>query len=207
MRAGHRLSLILAFATLPAWQAGAQTLPWPTNGPRAGAPAAVPGMVAAPGPTAAAAPVPGGFGPPPGAAPPGAGFGGAPPACLGEFTKLRDDVQKKGAAAKALSERKPTREEMCKQVTVYAAAEAKWVKYTEANVANCGIPPQIVQELKTVHTHTEQTRERICAPAVAAAPPAPSLSDALGTARLPTPETTKTGGGTLDTLTGNVISR
>jgi len=40
-----------------------------------------------------------------------------------------------------------------------------------------------------------------------AAAPAPSLSDALGTTRLPTPETTRTGSGTLDTLTGNAIQR
>ena len=38
-----------------------------------------------------------------------------------------------------------------------------------------------------------------------AGPAAPSLSDALGTTKLPTPQTTKTGNGTLDTLTGNAI--
>jgi hypothetical protein len=59
-----------------------------------------------------------------------------------------------------------------------------------------------------VHGHTEQTREKICAAAPAGgAAVAPSLSDALGTTRLPTPETTKTGNGTLDTLTGNAIQR
>ena len=133
---------------------------------------------------------------------------GSAPRCLQEFIKLREDVQKKGQAAKALSEHKPSREEMCKQITVYAAAETKWVKYTESNAANCGIPAQLVQELRNVHGHTEQTREKICQPGVASgAPPPPSLSDALGTARLPTPETTRAGGGTFDTLTGNAIMR
>jgi hypothetical protein len=58
-----------------------------------------------------------------------------------------------------------------------------------------------------VHSNTEQTKVKICAagPGPTAAPP--SLSDALGTSRLPTPETTKSGSGTLDTLTGSALSR
>ncbi len=185
MRAGCRLSLILALTAVTGCEALAQTLPWPTDSPRAAAPPAGPGMAAAPmaAPTPTAVPMTGGFGPagaPPmmGArgmgAPPGFGGGGAPPACLQEFIKLREDVQKKGQAAKALSEHKPSREEMCKQITVYAAAETKWVKYTESNAANCGIPAQLVQELRNVHGHTEQTREKICQPGVASgAPPRP----------------------------------
>jgi hypothetical protein len=134
-------------------------------------------------------------------------LGGGPPPCMAEFTKLREDVQKQGLAAKAAGQRKATREEMCKHVTAYSAAELKWVKFTEANVSTCGIPPQIAQQLKQTHAATEQTREKLCAAGTAAAPAAPSLSDALGTTRLPTPETTKTGSGTLDTLTGNAIQR
>jgi hypothetical protein len=94
---------------------------------------------------------------------------------------------------------------MCKHITVYSAAELKWVKYTEANVKTCGIPAEVVQQLKQTHTNTEQTKEKICAPGPTAAPP--SLSDALGTSRLPTPDTTKSAGGTLDTLTGSALAR
>ena len=133
------------------------------------------------------------------------GGGGVPP-CMAEFAKLRDDVQKKGLAAKAAGERKVSREEMCKHITAYNAAELKWVKYSESNVSTCGIPGEVVQQLKQVHGHTEQTREKICA-AGAAAPAAPSLADALGTTKLPTPETTKSGNGTLDTLTGPALKR
>jgi hypothetical protein len=136
---------------------------------------------------------------------PGFGAPAPPPGmqeCLVDFTKLREDVEKRGKAAKTASERKATREEMCKLITVYAAAESKWAKFTKENQAKCGIPPQIVTQLETARSSSDQTRERICnAPAA----PAPSLSDALGTTRLPTPETTKTGSGTLDTLTGNAI--
>jgi hypothetical protein len=128
------------------------------------------------------------------------------PPCMTEFTKLREDVQKKGLAAKAAGQRKVSREEMCKHITAYSVAELKWVKYSETNVTSCGIPAEVVQQLKQVHSGTEQTKEKICAAGPAAAAP-PSLSDALGTTRLPTPETTKSGSGTLDTLTGNAIQR
>ena len=201
MGTGHRLLLIMAVMMLPARPAVAQTLPWPTDTPRAGAPAPWPGERPAP---ASPMPVPGMS---PMAAPqtsPFGGGGGVPP-CMAEFAKLRDDVQKRGLAAKAAGQRKASREEMCKHIKDYSAAELKWVKYTEANVASCSIPAEVVQQLKQVHSNTEQTKEKICAAGPTAGPP--SLSDALGTSRLPTPETTKSGTGTLDTLTGSAIGR
>jgi hypothetical protein len=83
---------------------------------------------------------------------------------MAEFAKLREDVQTKGLAAKAAGARKVSREEMCKHITAYSAAELKWVKFTESNVTSCGIPVQVVNQLKEVHVHTEQTKEKICAP-------------------------------------------
>jgi hypothetical protein len=219
MRA-HHLSLILAIAALPACEAHAQTLPWPTDPPGAtpgaggapqAAPGAIPGAIAAPGPmpmpmSPMAAPAMGAapFGAP--AAPP---QGGTSP-CLPEFLKLREDVEKKGLAAKQASEHKATREEMCKYITVYSAAELKWVKYAQNGVATCGVPASVAQELKTIHGHTEETKAKICAvgaAGVVGTPVPPSLSDALGTTRLPVPATTRTRTGTLDTLTGNAIQR
>jgi len=204
MRA-HHLSLILAIAALPAVQAQAQTLPWPTDAP--GTTGAIPGAVAPPGPMPA--PMPMGpmaspaIGSPFGA--PAAPQGSSP--CLPEFLRLREDVEKKGLAAKQASEHKATREEMCKYISVYAAAELKWVKYAESGVATCGVPASVAQELKKVHSHTEDTKSKICAVAAVGAPVGPSLSDALGTTKLPPPGTKKGGTGTLDTLTGNAIAR
>ena len=142
---------------------------------------------------------------PMGAPPMASPFGGGAPPCMAEFARLREDVQKRGLAAKAAGQRKVSREEMCKHITDYSAAELKWVKYTEANTTSCGIPAEVAQQLKQVHSNTEQTKAKICAAGPTAAPP--SLSDALGTSRLPTPETAKSGSGTLDTLTGNAIQR
>ena len=52
-------------------------------------------------------------------------------------------------------------------------------------------------------------RGKVCAAGPQAGPPAaPSLSDALGTTQMPTPQTEKRkGSGALDTLTGNVLTR
>jgi hypothetical protein len=80
-----------------------------------------------------------------------------------EFTQLREEVQKKGLAAKVAGQKHVTREEMCKLITSYAASEAKWVKFTEAGVGTCGIPLHIATQLMQVHANTVQTQEKICA--------------------------------------------
>jgi hypothetical protein len=130
--------------------------------------------------------------------------------CMREFTSNREEVEKRGQAAKAGQEKHVTREEMCKLVTIYSSAEAKWIKFSESNVTKCGIPKEVVAQLKGVHVHTAQAQKALCAtgPVQAAAPAAPTLSDALGTTRPLTQDTEKRKpGGTMDTLTGNPLSR
>ena len=96
---------------------------------------------------------------------------------------------------------------MCKLIKNFAAAESKWVKYAQDNMNNCGIPPQAVQQIKTSHSRTLAAEKNVCSAGPTAAPAAPSLSDALGTSRLPVPDTTSSGKGAFDTLTGNAIAR
>ncbi len=206
MGTARRLLLLIAVAMLPAAHAAAQTVPWPGDAPKAGASAPWPGERSAPSPGMSpmmSAPSPG-MSPTMGAPRPMGGGAGMPP-CMAEFAKMREEVEKKGMAAKAAGQRKVGREEMCKYITTYATAEAKWVKFTESGVQTCGIPAQVANQLKQVHANTEQTREKICTAGPTMV--APSLSDALGTSRLPTSETAKTGNGTLDTLTGSAIAR
>jgi hypothetical protein len=149
----------------------------------------------------------GGMGGAPMGAPPGAGGGGNAPPCVVEFGKMRDDVQKKGMAARQASEKHVTREELCKLITVYSAAEQKWLKFAEQGVSACGIPVEIVNQLKQVHGRTDTAREKICAAGPAnAAMAGPSLSEALGTSR-PSLETKHTGANAFDTLTGNAIQK
>ena len=183
-----------------------QQAPWPNSAPQ-GQPVAAP-------------PMGGGFGGPPagggfGGPPAGGGFGGGPPPavmqeCSTQFQSLRSEVEKRGMAAKAGGEKQVAREEMCKLVTAYSAAEAKWVKFAEVSMTKCGIPKEIVAQLKTVHNKTAEGQKKLCAagPAGGVAA-APTLSDALGTATLPTrePEKQRKPGGTLDTLTGNALGQ
>jgi hypothetical protein len=189
---GRTLPLILAALALSAAGAAGQTLPWPGEGAPAGRVA--PGPMMGPAPMQPAQPP---------------RQGGPDQGCLDEFTKLRTNVEKLGANTKAASERKVSREEMCKVIQVFAAAEAKWVKFTNDNAVRCGMPPELPKKLREIHGQTLTARKNICSagPAGPAAPAAPSLSDALGTNRMPVPDGSQSGRGTLDTLTGNAIAR
>jgi hypothetical protein len=133
-------------------------------------------------------------------------------ACMKGFTEYRQETEKRGLAAKSAGERKqkPTREEFCKLVTAYSEAEVKWIKFTADNLTKCGIPKEILEQIKTAHTHTAEAKTKICSGGpMPGAAPAPTLSDALGAASLPPQETEKrkSGGGTMDTLTGNALAR
>ena len=130
--------------------------------------------------------------------------------CLRQFSEFRTEVEKRAMAAKAAGEKRVTREEMCKLVTAYSNAEGKWLKYSDTNMARCGIPKEAIEQIRGVHLRTADAQKKLCAAGPAAGPAGPpSLSDALGTTRLPSQETEKRkpGGGTLDTLTGTSIQR
>jgi hypothetical protein len=134
--------------------------------------------------------------------------------CLQEFTGYRGEVEKRARAAEAEGHKKerPTREKMCELITGYSTAEFKWLKFAEINSSKCGIPPQIIEQIKTVHVRTAETRKKLCAPgpAQAAGPATPSLSDALGASLVPTDDDQvkkRKPGGTMDTLTGPVLTR
>ena len=58
---------------------------------------------------------------------------------------------------------------------------------------------------KAMHAHTMQFRDTVCAEGPK--PKVPTLSDAIGTTPLDTSTNTKTGRGTLDTLTGNPLAK
>jgi hypothetical protein len=152
--------LIMALLILAPGHAAAQTLPWSVDPPRS-APAPWPESA----PAALFQPMTG-F---PRAAP---RDGGGDRPCLPEFTRLREEVEKRGKAAKAASERKVGREEMCKYVTAFAEAEATWVDFTETNTGtSCGIPVQIANQLKQLLANTEQTKQSVCAAGPAGVPP------------------------------------
>lgn len=129
------------------------------------------------------------------------------PPCVQEFGKLRDDAQKRAMAIRTASERKATPKEACALFNAFAAAEVKMIKYATDKAASCGIPPEVLVNLKKGHARTSDIRTKVCqAAARPAQPTAPTLSDAL-TAPVADSKNIRTGGGTFDTLSGTPLGR
>ena len=214
------LSLAAVLLASTGFAGAQQASPWPDSPTRPSTPATAspwpssptqPMTSSGPSPWTAA---PGGAGTAPRAAAPGAvspwGGSAAPRRdCNAEFLPLRQDAEKRAGAIKTAAAKK-SQPELCNAFKNFAAAEAKMVKYVTDNGSACGIPPDAAKTMKANHSKTVEMRNKICsANAGPAAPRAPSLSDALGTSRLPdtsSPQTQK-GGGTFNTLTGNAIAR
>ncbi len=118
--------------------------------------------------------------------------------------------EKKAAAIKAAAATKK-QPVVCAAFKNFAAAEAKVVKYVEDHGTECRIPPEALKAMKANHAKTLEIRTKVCDVAAAPAPRAPSLSDALGTSRVPIAPventTGKKSGSTFDTLTGNSLNR
>ena len=138
-------------------------------------------------------------------------FGPAPPQqeapCLKDFSQLRDDTEKKGLAIRAAGERKAPPQEACQLFNAFVAAQSKMLKYATDNAAWCGIPNQIMANLKEGIAKTSEIRTKVCQAAAAPPRPAgPSLSDALS-GPVPDSNNIKTGRGTIDTLTGNPLEK
>lgn len=141
--------------------------------------------------------------PPPGASPWNQPQQQGEPPCVAEFIKLREATEKRGKAIQTASARKATPKEACGLFNAFTAAESKMIKYAIDNQQSCGIPAQIIDQMKKGHAQAEDIRTKVCN-AAAAAPAraaAPSLSDALA-APVPNASNIKTGRGTYDTLTG-----
>ena len=129
------------------------------------------------------------------------------PPCMQEFLKLRADAEKKAAAIKLASEHQATPKEACHLFTVFAAAEVKLIKFAAESGVWCGMPDQVLAQMKQSHAQTDKLRVRICQAAAAPPRPAgPTLSDSLA-APVPDASNIKTGKGTYDTLTGAPIGR
>ena len=128
------------------------------------------------------------------------------------FVPLREEAEKRGKLIKAASDRKAPPEEACKLIGNFGAAETKMINFVQSNAAKCGIPAQVLDQLKTGHKNTEAMQQKVCGYAQQAAQQKaaamPSLSEVLGSsASVPEATPSKKGGSTFDTLNGNVLTR
>lgn len=131
-----------------------------------------------------------------------------PPPCLKKFIALRDETAKKAEAIQTAGNRKqkPSAQDACKLFNSFIAAEDKLIKYATENSVWCGIPDEVVQQMKEAHVKSSAVRTKVCRVAAAGPPQprGPSLSEALG-ANVPTTDNVKTGLGTFDTLIGSPL--
>ena len=130
------------------------------------------------------------------------------PACVALMTN-RDETQKHGQALSVAGQKKLPPEEVCKLFKVFLASETKMVKGLEQNSALCGVPPDVIKQVKAQHNKAEEMAKRVCEVAAQGArPTGPSLSDALGTTPVvPDASNSKRGAGTFDTLEGSPLTR
>ena len=128
-----------------------------------------------------------------------------PPPCVQEFGKLRDDAQKRANAIRVASERKATPKEACALFNAFSAAEVKMIKFATDQAVTCGIPPDVLTNMKKGHARTSEIRSKVCQAAARPQGPAgPSLSDALNTP-VADSKNIRSGGGTFDTLSGTPL--
>lgn len=143
--------------------------------------------------------------------PPSPQGGGSPDQCMKQFMPLREEAEKRGKLIKQASDRHAPPDEACKLISSFGQAESSMIKYVEKHSADCGIPPQIADQLKTGHKNTEALRVKVCSVAQqvqSRGPAGPSLSEVLGSsASVPEATASRKGGSTFDTLNGNVLAR
>ena len=155
---------------------------------------------------------PGGFAQPGGGGGMGGGMGGpqqvpeAQKICL-NFPTIRDEVEKGAAGIRAAGDRKASREEVCPLFKAFAAKEEKLVSFLTTNQKLCGVPANIITQVKQNHAKTLQIRNNVCSKGPAGPAAGPTLSDALGGPIIADDTSVKPGRGTFDTLTGNALQR
>ena len=194
-----RVALLAAALLIgPGTAALAQMIVGPAAGPGPAPPPGSSGMIVGPstGP---------GMGPGPGT---GTGPSAGMPPCLQKFLPMRAEAEKRAGVLQAGINKKKPPPELCHLFRSFTEAEEKVVSYAVANQSGCGIPPDAVAQMKKNHAKTVDVRDRVCAVAEQPAKPAgPNLGEALGFGSLPTSETTRSGTGTLDSLSGNPLAR
>ena len=131
------------------------------------------------------------------------------PPCMIEFGKLRDAAATRAQAIQKAGQakEKPSPKEACHLFNLFSAAEEKMLKYLVSNKTSCGVPDEVIKQVRQDHSRTADIRGKICKAAEAPPRPAgPTLSDTL-TAPIPDAKNVRSGAGTFDTLTGNPLAR
>jgi len=93
------------------------------------------------------------------------GFGGPPqerPAVCQQLLPLRDETQKYGMAIQKANQRRAPVQEACRLFQSYLSAEQKFMKGIEDNARTCGIPPNVLKQIKEGHAKAAQIGAQVC---------------------------------------------
>jgi hypothetical protein len=74
----------------------------------------------------------------------------------------RDETQKHGQALSAAGQKKAPPEEICKLFKVFLAAETTMVNGLEEHSGTCGVPAEVVRQVKTQHAKASRMAEQVC---------------------------------------------
>jgi len=133
------------------------------------------------------------------------------PACIKQFISMRENLDKRFDETRKVMEKKPSAAEACNALTKFTQTETALIKYVEKQGTNCPFPPELLDTMKASSAKTTGYRQKACAAAKAEhqgapRPSQPTLSDAFGPPVV-SGESTRTGRGTLDSLSGNPLAR
>jgi hypothetical protein len=84
-----------------------------------------------------------------------------PPQC-DALLAIRDEWQKHGQAIKAANQKKADVRGACKLFRAYLNTEMKMLRMLEADGASCGVPPQVLQQVRGSHAKAQRIGQQIC---------------------------------------------
>lgn len=189
------------------------------DGSSSGSSGAVTITAPSPGPAAGAG---GGFAPgmgvPQQAAPQGMSQGAAAnpnmSECQGQVMKLRGDLEARGGALEKAAKAKRPPTELCPLFRNFTSAQQSFYSYLSSNKTKCGVPDEVIAQLKKNVNSVNATRNKVCEVAKlqesgggagpSGPPPQGQISAGLG---LPSglPSVGAPKGGVFDTLGGDAL--
>jgi hypothetical protein len=86
---------------------------------------------------------------------------GPPPACQ-QLITVRDETQKHGQVLSEAGRRKAPPYEVCNLFKVFIASETRMVNGLEENAATCGVPLEVIKQVKAQYSKARQMAERVC---------------------------------------------
>jgi hypothetical protein len=99
-----------------------------------------------------------------------------------ELLALREEVVKHGQAIQVAGKQRASPKQICKLFNAFTAAEAKMIEALEDRKATCGVPDQVIAQVKGGHVKSTQIAKQVCdVAAQGPRPSSPSQGEALGT--------------------------